>query len=174
MFKKRILLITFSLLISLASVSYGAIQWGTYSNARFDYELEYPADIFYIEENYEDERSEGVFFTSSDYTRSLWVEAELNPQSVSLREVYYERIAECEAGGAYVVYKPLEEDSFILSGYESNGDIFYIKHISRCIEDGYVVDVWFTARYPEKDRKLFDVILEHMVETFRFVDYCGG
>jgi len=174
MFKKffSVFTLTICILLLTISASYGALNWKYYYNSRFGYALEYPGNIFYMEESYENLKSQGIIFKPYDSweTRFIKVDAKLNPVSVSLEELYYDRIYEYESRGAYITYKPLDSTSFTLSGFESNGDIFYLKHISRSIGGGEVVDVWFTARYPEKDRSLFDGILEHLVNTFRFCE----
>ena len=173
--KKRIaLLLTFSLLIVLASAAYGAMQWDYYYNDRFDFEIEYPGNIFYMEASDEDAYTEWVSFNSDDYTRSLYIEASLTPSSVTLKDIYNQRISEFVSTGATITYQPIEADWFALSGFEANGDIFYLKHISTSAGGNDYIDVWFIVRYPEYDRQLFDPIVERLVNTFRFIQYDSG
>ena len=135
---------------------FAADVYDTYHNDRFDYSIEYPKDVLFPQG--ESDNGDGQKFLSKDADASLIVYGSNNALKQSLEEVYRE---ESRGGTAGVVtYKVLEDNWFVVSGYNS-GRVFYQKTI---FHDDVLKT--FVLEYDESQKELYDPIAKRLATSF--------
>jgi len=151
-----------SVVIILASLTMITAQenYKTYSNARFDYSIAYPANILYPQG--ESANGDGQKFLSKDGHAELIVWGSNNALNERLKDVYErESGASSDHPKRVVSYKVLKPNWFVISGREDHR-IFYQKTILRG-------DVFksFRIEYSDSDKARFDQIIKRIEKSFR-------
>src|SRR5215470_14040603 len=98
-------------------------DWSRYSNERFGFGLEYPADLFRVERT--TEAGDGRVFVARNGEARLLVGALRNEDHHSAKS-YQDFLARTSYADYTISYRPLGDDWLVLSG-EVNGTIFYEK-----------------------------------------------
>jgi hypothetical protein len=163
---KNFLIVFFVVLILLSVTvhSYGKMTWNSYSNARFGYDIEYP-DILLPQQ--EAQNGDGRQFISSDGKSVLTVYGAFNVLNLSVQDIYSSTIDEYKKDGKKIVYKVIDKDWFVLSGY--HGDkVFYVKTLRNHSMDNNGIDATFIMTYPKSQKSTFDKITERISSSFCF------
>jgi hypothetical protein len=139
---------------------FAADVYDTYHNDRFDYSIEYPKDVLFPQG--ESDNGDGQKFLSKDADASLIVYGSNNALKQSLEEVYREesRGGTTENPKKVVTYKLLEDNWFVVSGYNS-GRVFYQKTI---FHDDVLKT--FVLEYDESQKELYDPIAKRLEKSF--------
>lgn len=131
------------------------ITWATYTNARFDYAIQYPVNILIPQG--ESANRDGQRFVSSDARAILTVWGSHNALDQPLAENFQESLA---GFGGRVTYQVLKPTWFVFSGYR-NDTILYQKTY---LLDG--IYKTFTLEYPRDQRELFDPLTTVIARSF--------
>lgn len=130
-------------------------EWVTYHNDRFGFAIDYPADVFAI-----DDRKLGDFwrlFVSRDGRARLLVTAGFNSKSLSTAS-YRRSVLDESYQGASVEYAPLRKTWFVLAG--SRGEEgFYERATFAC--EGRIIHRW-RVTYPASERETYSKIIERI------------
>lgn len=151
------------LLITLVLWTHSAIAvdtYETYHNEKFDYSIDYPKDVLFPQG--ESDNNDGQKFLSKDAEVSLLVYGSNNALDKSLEEVYREesRGGTAENPKRVVTYKMLEDNWFVVSGYNA-GRIFYQKTL---LSGG--VFKTFILEYDESEKARYDAIAKRIEKSF--------
>ncbi|HEX8709168.1 MAG TPA: hypothetical protein VF723_13055 [Pyrinomonadaceae bacterium] len=140
-----------------ALVQTGRVTYRTYSNARFQYSVSYPAGIFVPQG--EADNGDGQVFRARESSAEMRVFGRYNAQNETLRSAYQSAITG-EGGSREVVYKLLKGNFYVVSGRQ-NGRIFYEKTILKG-------DTFKTLmiEYDESARDTFDPITARIARSF--------
>ena len=152
------------ILLSVTVHTYGKMTWNSYSNARFGYEVEYP-DILLPQE--EALNGDGRQFISADGKSALTVYGAFNVLDLSVEDIYRATIDEYKKDGKKVVYKVIDKNWFVLSGYDGD-KVFYIKTLRNYMRDDNDIDATFIMTYPRTENSTFDKITERISSSFCF------
>lgn len=157
--KNRILLIT--ILLAFASVAAAQEKYSTYSNDRFSFSVDYPADVLKMLPP--PDNDDGRTFRSDDKGVEMQVWGEYNAESRTLQERYERDLKGFTEKPSYMV---LKRDWYVLSGLK-DGKIFYEKVLVRRRGD---TDIFytFTVEYPAGQKTTFDPIVKRMADSFKF------
>lgn len=154
---------TFIAIVLICSATIGQTNYETYSNARFEYALKYPSDIFTPQE--EAQNGDGRAFLSKDGTAKVLVWGQYNALFKTLKTAYSDDLKSRKKG---VSYKALLKDGYVISG-TSGGKIFYQKTILKGKDgDGGAVIGTFQIEYRFSDKAKFDPIVRKMAASFKF------
>ncbi len=155
----RTLLLIFTLFLS-TQLAVAADSYETYHNDKFDYSIDYPKDILFPQG--EADNGDGQKFLSKDADTSLVVYASNNTLDKSLEEAYREesRGGTAENPKRVVTYKVLEDNWFVVSGYNA-GRIFYQKTL---LSGGTFKT--FMLEYDESEKARYDAIAKHIEKSF--------
>ena len=137
----------------------GAVQWRVYSNARFGYDISYPA--FFVPQR-EADNGDGRRFTAEEYHAGMaaWGSVFL---AGDLEAEYAEALKIYEEEGAEITYAPRKGNWFVLSGF-LNDEIFYRKTVVRDTRSAS-----FEIRYPVSSRDVFDALVARIAGEFGIV-----
>ena len=134
-------------------------QWDVYTNARFGYEICYPADLLTAQP--EADNGDGRKFTgTSGAELEVWGGYNVLEQDMDaiIDDLAYE--------GAAVTYRRAAKDWAVVSGRE-NGNVFYAKVL---LERNAVDDVdtvrAFRLTYPAGEAKTYDAVAAQLAECF--------
>jgi hypothetical protein len=147
-------------LVLWTQLLFAAEIYDTYHNERFDYSIDYPKEILFPQG--ESDNGDGQKFLSKDADVSLIVYGSNNALNQSLEEVYREesRGGTAENPKKVVTYKVLEDNWFVVSGYNS-GRIFYQKTI---FHDDVLKT--FVLEYDESEKERYDPIAKRLEKSF--------
>jgi hypothetical protein len=134
-------------------------DWSRYSNERFGFRLEYPANVFHVERT--TEAGDGRVFAARDGEARLLVGALRNEDHHSAKS-YQDFLARTSYADYTITYRPLGEDWLVLSG-EAEGKVFYEKAILSC--GGELISS-FAMLYPADKREMFDPIVARVANSF--------
>ncbi len=139
---------------------FAADVYDIYHNDRFDYSIEYPKDVLFPQG--ESDNGDGQKFLSKDADASLIVYGSNNALKQSLEEVYREesRGGTAENPKKVVTYKLLEDNWFVVSGYNS-GRVFYQKTI---FHDDVLKT--FVLEYDKSQKEIYDSIAKRLEKSF--------
>lgn len=140
------------------ATSHAQAKWLTYTNVRFAFAVDYPADLFpsYVESDNSDGATfnaagEGVEFRAFGF----WNNDHQRPRAL-LKERYE---------GKKLDYSAVKQDSFVASGRQQGRDgaaIFY----DRCNFAGERV-ICVNLVYPAADKKKWDAIVPRLTRSLR-------
>lgn len=152
-----------AILTTLLLVSWSVAQKGfkTYSNDRFFYLVEYPADIFKMQAA--PTNNDGRTFRSKDGTAEMRVWGQFNALGRNLLEEYEESLKKC---GKAQAYKAFRERYFVLSCTVRNR-IFYQRTIHRG-RTGPEIFFTLTIEYPKSQKRKFDPLVTRISRSFKF------
>ena len=144
--------------------------WITYRNDRFGFAIDYPADVFAV-----DDRTLGDFwrlFVSHDGRARLLVTAGFNSKNLSTAS-YRQAVLDETYQGASVEYAPLRKTWFVLAG--SRGEEgFYERATFAC--DGRIIHRW-RLTYPAGERDIYSKIIDRIHLGYKHVrglgPHCG-
>ncbi|MDD1606363.1 MAG: hypothetical protein LUO95_00415 [Methylococcaceae bacterium] len=147
-------------LVLWTQLLFAADVYDTYHNDRFDYSIDYPKDVLFPQG--ESDNGDGQKFLSKDADASLIVYGSNNALNQSLEEVYREesRGGTAENPKKVVTYKLLEDNWFVVSGYNS-GRVFYQKTI---FHDDMLKT--FVLEYDESQKAFYDPIAKRLATSF--------
>ena len=148
------------LLASAARPCLATNDWVSYSNERFGFSLQYPANVFALERR--TEAGDGELFVAKDGAARLLV-GSLSNESRFTPANYQAYIERNSYPDYRIDYRRLGGSWFALSG-EANGKIFYEKAMFSCA--GRLITS-FAMIYPSEQRRVFDRIVERVENTFR-------
>lgn len=153
------------ILLSVTVHSYGKVTWNIYSNARFGYDIEYP-DILLPQE--EAQNGDGRQFVSSDEKSVLTVYGAIDALDTSIDNMYRSTINEYKKDGKKILYKVIDKNWFVLSGYDGD-KVFYRKTMRQHqVKDDIDIDITFIMTYPKSQKSTFDKITERISGSFCF------
>jgi len=137
-----------------------ASDWQGYSNERYGFRLQYPANVFTLERSAE--AGDGELFVAKDGDARLLV-GTLTNESRFTPASYQQYVAQNSYPDYRIHYRRLGGSWFALSG-EGNGKIFYEKAMFSCA--GRLITS-FAMIYRSDQRQAFDRIVERIENTFR-------
>jgi hypothetical protein len=149
-------LLYFLILLSSVPATIAQTKYKTYSNARYNYSISYPSDLFSPQG--EADNGDGQVFKSGKSTAEMRVYGSQNALNQPLKKVYQEAIDELGAGATYKFLKP---NYFVVSG-KKNGRIYYRKTIKRGGEF-----LTFTIEYAETERGNYDKATARIAASFK-------
>jgi hypothetical protein len=129
------------------------VTYKTYSNARFNYSISYPAGLLIPQG--EAENGDGQIFRSRDGRAEMRVFGRYNVQNETLQSAY-----NSAQEGKQVTYKVLKGSFYVVSG-KQNGKIFYEKTILK--GDTFKT---FMIEYDEAERATYDSVIARIVRSF--------
>jgi len=100
------------------------VRYRTYTNARFNYSISYPANLLIPQG--EAENDDGQAFRSRDGKAEMRVFGRYNVQNETLRSAFDSAIKGEDSSGRVVTYKVLKGNFYVVSGRQS-GKVFYEK-----------------------------------------------
>lgn len=152
-----------ALLVLAATLSSSAQQkYRFYSNARYAYEIVYPADL--MTGQGEPDAGDGQVFQTKDKMAKLYVWGQYN----ALRSTLAEEFGIDQRKRKKIVYKALLSDGYVLSHIEK-GKIYYAKTILRGKDgDEAATYATFILEYPESQKAKFDPIVNRIAKSFKF------
>ena len=144
--------------------------WITYHNDRFGFAIDYPADVFAV-----DDRTLGDFwrlFVSHDGKARLLVTAGFNSKRLSTAS-YRQAVLNETYQGASLEYAPLRKTWFVLAGSKGE-EGFYERATFAC--DGRTIHRW-RMTYPANERENYSKIIERIHLGYKHVrgvgPHCG-
>jgi hypothetical protein len=158
--------ICFELIIlsTLVSITFGkdASQFKVYVNRRFTYTISYPYDIFIPQG--EAANGDGQIFLSKDRRAVMKVYGSNNSLEQSIDDRFAEEFGDQPEGDSerIITYKVVKKDWYVISGIEGDS-IFYKKIILK--GDVFLT---FEISYPKSSKHIFDRIIEHIVQSFKY------
>ena len=129
------------------------INYDTYVNQRYDYAIDYPTFLTPQPEAY---NGDGRVFTNGDEEMKVYAMYNVLEQSIQDLKEFYESSID-----GSIDYSVQKENWFILSGTNSDGNLYYMKTI---LTDDTEYTVQFT--YPKKKKELYNVIVETVSKSF--------
>lgn len=141
------------LLVTAASAQQPDYQ--IYSNTRFGYTVEYPAQL--LTPQGEADNGDGQAFRSSDGKCEMLTYAGYNVLNETLKSVYRKELS----GHSRVTYRLLRPTFFVVSGIDGDR-VFYRKTIYRS-------GIFYTLQisYPVSEKALYDSITARVAKSFR-------
>ncbi|MDQ7823599.1 MAG: hypothetical protein RDV48_12440 [Candidatus Eremiobacteraeota bacterium] len=139
-------------------------DYGTYTNARFGYCVEYPGGLVAGEAPV---NNDGRTFTSKDGKVSLTVYGSFNALERTMQESFASYLEDYNKEGKKVTYKAGGEKWFVLSGLDGDR-VFYIKTIRQKVDESDI-DATFIFYYPRSEKAKYDAMTARIAKTFKFV-----
>lgn len=137
------------------------LQWRSYENKQIGVRLRYPSRLFKLE--HVSSEGDGQAFVSRDGQARLIVGVIENSERLSLRD--YQRVIRRNSyADAAIDYSPVGRTWFVLSGTIKD-NVFYEKVIFGCA--GARIG-GFALIYPIEKKRLYDAIVEHIENSYRF------
>ena len=136
-------------------------HFNTYHNARFDFSISYPADVFIPQG--EADNGDGQRFLSKNGKAEMLVYGSYNALKQTLQQAFAEVSASSakDHPGRVISYKLLRADWFAVSGTE-NGKIFYQKTF---LKKG--IFKTFRIEYDESQKEIYDSLTAAMSKSFK-------
>lgn len=136
--------------------------YSIYHNHRFGFYLTYPSYLYSQEEN---EHTDGQSFFSYDGTIKLTSSARFNIDGESIGQLAQFEKSLLVADGCSITYSAIKNNWMVLSGYTTNGNIFYQKTVvCSLFSPGYndMVNIIATAyvQYPQSEKTKGDQIIK--------------
>lgn len=153
------LVIALGVLMPAVRAAKAQAGYNTYSNARFDYSISYPAKLLIPQG--EAENGDGQKFLSKDGRTEMLVYGSNNALDQTLRQAYQEEISTAQHPTRKVTYQLLRADWFVVSGVEQ-GRVFYQKTFLR-----RGVFKTFRIEYDESQRGTFDPVTAAIARSFK-------
>jgi hypothetical protein len=141
-------------------------DWATYHNDRFGFAIDYPADVFAV-----DDRTLGDFwrlFVSRDGQARLLVTAGFNSKRLSTAS-YRQAVINETYQGSNLVYAPLRKTWFVLAG-DRGEEGFYERATFAC--DGRIIHRW-RLTYPAGERPFYTKIIERIHQGYKHIRGAG-
>jgi len=135
-------------------------DWRTYSNERYGFSLQYPSNIFVVEQTAE--AGDGHLLVAKDGGAQLLIGSLTNGSHFTPAS-YQEYVARNSYADYRIAYRRRGGSWFVLSG-EGNGKIFYEKAMFSCA--GRLINS-FAVIYRSEQRHVFDRIVERIEDSFR-------
>jgi hypothetical protein len=137
-------------------------KYSTYTNPRFAYSIEYPADLL-TPSKIKDESNSGETFYSKNKEIEMRVWGEYYASDQTWEEWYKSDLDQIGTASTYTV---LKDGWYVISGLK-NGKIFYKKTLRRKLKE---IDVLYTVtiEYPTTERAKFDAAVARIAKSFKF------
>jgi hypothetical protein len=135
-----------------ADTTIGNVEYGTYINSRYDFEVKYPKGLLSPGPPPDDNGARG--FTSKDKQIEMGVEGNHLVDN-TWKDEYQSWLNRYKDGK--ITYKTFNEKFFVISGYEGE-KIFYVRVLYLGPDDN-PVDLIFDVTYPKKDKAIWDPIV---------------
>ena len=136
------------------------IYFNTYYNNRFDFVVDYPS-IFIAGE--EPTNGDGLSFSHKDASLSFFGRNAGIWENDDLANLFNEQ----KKSYATVTYEKLGKNFFVLSGYTSTGQIFYIKTIYKISNESFITGyLVYTETTTNKD--YYDKIINHIFNSLKY------
>lgn len=146
---------------SILLAQYENLQYETYQNSRFNFQVQYPADL--LTPLSAPANNDGREFVSPE--RDIRMVAYGRHQIDQSLDAYYEsQLQSYELRGAEVTYTYSDNDEFVISGYEPSGDVFYHKTLLHD-EDFLVLGLSYD-RFLQPE---FDPIVANIAQSFQAI-----
>jgi hypothetical protein len=159
----RILLLVAMLAVGATSAQAQPTEnlwWRPLHNARYGFQLEYPAGVFEVQRS--STASDGELFRTRDGSAKLLIGAFENVDHRSPAS-YQRYIARDSYPGLKVDYAPVGPTWSVLSGTQGD-DMVYEKMMLSC--GGQIISS-FAMIYPTAERAFYDPIVEVIEDSFR-------
>ncbi|MEE9375480.1 MAG: hypothetical protein V3V04_04020 [Rhizobiaceae bacterium] len=150
------MLFIFLFAITIQQVS--AADWGTYSNPRYGFQVDYPLDIF--DTTKQADNGDGVIMETFDGAIEFRAYGFMNGDELPLKQV--QKIILEDSDGRDVTYKRNKGNWIVISGYEMEEGrrmIFYQRLAASADLKKFSA---FEFIYPESDRAIYDPMLKHL------------
>jgi hypothetical protein len=154
--KIRLVILAFCFIASpifSADSTNAKVEYGTYINARYDFELKYPKNILIPDLPPPDNNDAGGFISKD---KQVDIAAQGKHLVINTWKEEYQGVLDYHKKGK-ITYKHFNKKFFVVSGYEGD-QVFYSKVIWLGPDDLPIVLV-FDATYPKKDKKFWDPII---------------
>lgn len=132
-----------------------------YKNARFGFELRYPAAIF--EPGQPPGNGDGLTFTSRDGKAKIVTYAAFNADGLKLKAYRAALMEEYRDRYELLDYQPQGKTWFVLSGYRGE-TVFYEKVMFSC--GGDIVNV-IAITYPRAEEAFYNPVVEQLENGFK-------
>jgi hypothetical protein len=139
--------------------SAGFNDWATIKNARFGFQIAYPAEILFPIDT--PSGGDGRVLQSKDGAAKLLVATFENAEKLSLDDYRQFLLSDIYAN-AKIDYQPLRDRWFVLSGVRGN-ETFYERVTFSC--GGKLINSWAMV-YPTAKKKLYDRVVEAVARTY--------
>lgn len=147
------------LLAAALAASAPTADWQTYVNARFGFEICYPASVLIPQS--EADNGDGQTFTSDDGAQ-LKAFGTHNALGRSLAQEAGEQARHYAGAKGRITYRAAKPGWQAISGRDGRSNLFYTKTIAR--EDGFLM---FQLRYPAKSAARYKPVVERLTRCFR-------
>lgn len=134
------------------------VKYRTYTNARFNYSVSYPASLLVPQG--EAENGDGQAFRSRDGKAEMRVFGRYNALNETLRSAFDAAIKGEDSSGRVVTYKTIKGNFYVVSGRQ-NGKIFYEKTYLK--SDTFKT---FMIEYDESESATYDAITARIARSF--------
>lgn len=158
--KRSFILFILTTLLLISNSFFYNLQ--TYSNARYGFSIQYPADLL-TEKTYP-ENGDGIWLRDRSGSVELIPSASLNINASSIKQIYRDAIKWKEDDkDIEITYKVQKKNWYVLSGYNyRKSSIFYIKYYST----GDILS-GFTISYPIRDKRKYNQLINILSKSFR-------
>ncbi len=147
----------------LAGSALGQTKYQTYSNARFAYSIDYPADLLVPQD--EAQNGDGRVFKAKRGDAELRVWGQYNALFDTLKKSY---LSDLKERGSGVTYKTLLTASYVISGTK-DGKIYYQKTIlSGTDGDAGATFATFVIQYNKAEKATWDPVAAKISRSFKF------
>ena len=153
-------ILSFTLLFLIQPI-FAAEPYQTYFNSRFNYSIEYPANL--LIPRGEAANGDGQIFASADGQAQMTIYGAHNVFDQTLQELFRNESQNAVDAKItkQVTYKRMKNNWFVVSGY-IGPKIFYQKtFLSNDMLKSFYIE------YPMSQRKLFDPLVEQMGRSFK-------
>lgn len=141
----------------LTGAAHAQTAWATYTNVRFAFAVDYPRDVFPAFT--ESDNSDGATFKASAPGVELRAWGSYNIDNRTPRATVADYYA-----GKTLTYSSVKRASYIVSGTESGGNIFY----ERCHFTGDRI-FCFNLVYPAAQKETWDPVVARLSRSLRAV-----
>lgn len=145
--------------IDRSSIAIANDRYQNYCNSRFEYCLDYPT---HLKPQPEAHNGDGRDFTSADGSVNLkvWGSVDLSEGKSPAQRL--KDNLKTASDNRRITYRNIQPQSYVLSGYTPQGQIFYRKTI---LKNGELVNLEFT--YPPTVKKQYDAIVMRVGRSFK-------
>ncbi|HET6418690.1 MAG TPA: hypothetical protein VFG19_00950 [Geobacteraceae bacterium] len=145
------------------------MKYDSYVNARFDYEISYPAGILVPQG--EADNGDGQKFISGDGKTIMLAYGYNNSLDYTLKSLFHDETGKNPANPKRkITYKLMKKNHFVLSGIDGS-TIFYEKVVYKEDDDQFV---HFEITYPKAQKQFYDPIVTEISKSIKILPSSYG
>ena len=151
------------LILVFAFASHQALsaEWGTYSNPKYGFSVDFPQGVF--DTTKESDEGDGITMETLDHSAEFRAYGFMNGDELTLKKV--QDIILQDSANRDVTYKRIKNNWIVISGYEMEGErrmIFYQRLSASPTLSSFSA---FELIYPENKRALYDPMVKHLSQS---------